>query len=395
MRILIVNSVCGTGSTGKICTDLYNGLKKEGHECCIAYGRGHASEEFYTYKIGNKLDNYWHVFETRLFDNHGFASRRATKEFISFIDSYDPDVIHLHNIHGYYLNVRILFDFLKKREVPVIWTFHDAWAFSGHAAYIEYDESGELPKKNHNFSERYEYPKTFFNRSYHNWKKKKQIFSDMQNLTIVTPSDWLNNMVKKSFLKNYPVVTINNGIDLEKFENNEDKFNFKKGSMKEVIAVANIWEKRKGLDDVIYFAEKLKDSKYHFTIVGKVDKSLPINITHIDRTDDFNQLIQLYQQADVFINPTYQDNFPTTNIESLAAGTPVITYNTGGSGEILTEDIGFVIDQGNLEEFINKITEVEKNRIISNICKQRAKHYSIDKMVLKYILSYEDKKSLI
>mgnify|MGYP002473033722 CR=1 FL=1 len=388
VKVLIINSVCGTGSTGKICRDLYEGLKKDGHDCCIAYGRGSASKELHTYKIGNKLDNYWHVLETRLFDNHGFASRRVTKEFISFIISYKPDVIHLHNIHGYYLNVKMLFGFLKKMNIPVIWTLHDAWGFSGHAAYIEQDENGELPKKNYFFSERYAYPKSFFNRSRRNWEKKKQIFTDVENLTVVTPSDWLNNMVKKSFLNEYHVITINNGINLEKFDKIQNHMTKKKHDAKEIIAVANIWEKRKGLDDVIYFADKLSDSGCHFTVVGKVNKPLPNGITHINRTDNFEQLIHLYQQADIFINPTYQDNFPTTNIESLAAGTPVITYNTGGSGEVVNEKVGHIVMQGNREDFINKICELEKNPFVERQCKMRAKQYSTGQMYEKYLSLY-------
>ncbi|EGP5298739.1 glycosyltransferase [Enterococcus faecium] len=393
MKILMINSVCGVGSTGRICTDLYEELSKEGHECCIAYGRGDASEEINTYKIGNKFDNYWHVLETRLFDNHGFASRRATKKFISFIIMYKPDIIHLHNIHGYYLNVQILFNFLKKSKIPIVWTFHDSWAFSGHAAYIEYDKNGTLPNKNSNFAERYAYPKSFINRSYYNFERKKRLFSNVDNLTIVTPSNWLNKMVKMSFLKDYQVITINNGINLEKFEKTEQKTGIKKGNKKEVLAVANIWEKRKGLEDIIYFAEKLDERKYHFIIVGKVGRTLPANISHIDRTDNLEQLIQLYQQADVFINPTYQDNFPTTNIEALAAGTPVITYNTGGSGEILTEDVGFVIEQGNREKFIEKISEIRKDINISNYCMQTAQIYSVKNMNRKYILIYEKTKN--
>ncbi|NTR89726.1 glycosyltransferase, partial [Enterococcus faecium] len=306
---------------------------------------------------------------------------------------YKPDIIHLHNIHGYYLNVQILFNFLKKSKIPIVWTFHDSWAFSGHAAYIEYDKNGTLPNKNSNFAERYAYPKSFINRSYYNFERKKRLFSNVDNLTIVTPSNWLNKMVKMSFLKDYQVITINNGINLEKFEKTEQKTGIKKGNKKEVLAVANIWEKRKGLEDIIYFAEKLDERKYHFIIVGKVGRTLPANISHIDRTDNLEQLIQLYQQADVFINPTYQDNFPTTNIEALAAGTPVITYNTGGSGEILTEDVGFVIEQGNREKFIEKISEIRKDINISNYCMQTAQIYSVKNMNRKYILIYEKTKN--
>lgn len=394
MKVLLINSVCGTGSTGKICVDLYNGLTNLGHNCCIAYGRGDNKSNINTYKIGNKLEILLHVLESRLFDNHGFASRKATEDFILFIEEYDPDIINLHNVHGYYLNIEILFEYLKKKNIPLVWTFHDAWPFSGHAAYIDYLEDKELPKKNINFKERFSYPKSFIDKSAINWEKKKRIFSNLNNCTIVTPSNWLNKMTKNSFFKCYDIITINNGIDLSRYKEKTEDYSINEKSKKNILAVANVWEKRKGLDDVIYFCNNL-DNNYNFTIVGGVKKKLPSSVTHINRTDNVDVLIDLYKKADVFINPTYQDNFPTTNIESLAAGTPVITYDTGGSGEIIDKNTGFIVKQGSRSDFIEKIVSIKKDKNVSEYCKSRALKYNKDVMVNSYIKLYQknlDKK---
>jgi putative colanic acid biosynthesis glycosyltransferase len=388
LKILLVNSVCGIGSTGKICVDLYRDLTNLGHECCIAYGRGNKIDDIQTYKIGNNLNTLLHVVENRFFDNHGFASRKATHDFVEFIEEYRPDIIHLHNIHGYYINTEILFEYLKNKSIPVIWTFHDAWPFSGHAAYIDYVGDKQLPQRNMHFSERFSYPKSFRDNSAANWKKKKKIFSDLKNCTIVTPSDWLKNMAQHSFFSEYEIITVNNGIDLSRYEKESENKKINKPTQKNILAVANIWEKRKGLEDIIYFNNQLKDG-YKFTIVGKVNKRLPSSITHISRTDSFDVLLDLYREADVFINPTYRDNFPTTNIESLAAGTPVITYDTGGSGEAINDNVGFVVKQGSKKEFIEKIIKVKKNKDVSDSCKLHALNYDKANMVRTYIELYE------
>ena len=355
MKVLMINVVCGIRSTGRICTDLATALEAQGHEVKIAYGREDVPEQFqkYAVRIGSDLDVKLHGVKARLFDAAGFGSKAATKRFIEWVKEYDPDVIHLHNIHGYYINIEVLFDYLKTCGKKIIWTLHDCWAFTGHAAYCEAADCERwmtgcerCPKKN-------DYPKSLSDRSKCNWKQKKDIFSDMPNLQIVTPSKWLAELVKKSFLSQYPVTVIYNGIDTDVFKptqsNLREQLNL--GNKKVILGVAAIWDERKGLNDFIELSEKLDNTKYQIILVGLSKKqidSLPSEIIGIAKTDSVQQLVQLYSLADVFVNPTYEDNYPTTNLEAIACGTPVITYDTGGSPES-ARMYGAVVEKGNVE----------------------------------------------
>ena len=189
MKVLQINSVCGVGSTGRIATDLYKVLEEQGHKCKIAYGRGTAPEGIDSIKIGSNLDNYYHVFKTRVFDKHGFGSVNATKKFIEEVKDYDPDIIHLHNIHGYYINIEILFNYLKEANKPVIWTLHDCWAFTGHCSYFDYVGCNKWKSGCYNCEQKGEYPSSkVLDNSKLNYEKKKELFTSVKNMTIVTPS---------------------------------------------------------------------------------------------------------------------------------------------------------------------------------------------------------------
>lgn len=389
MRVLIINSVCGTGSTGRICVDLYKELVAAGHECCIAYGRGRSSENIYTYKIGNNKDVYQHVLETRLFDNHGFASRKATKEFINFLDDYNPDVISLHNLHGYYLNVKELFSYLSKLNIKVFWTFHDCWPFSPHSAYIDRLSNGMLPEKNTTFYERYEYPACFlFSRSSYNYKRKRKYFTTLKSLNIITPSYWLGGLIKDSFFYDNEISVINNGIDLNNFFKDQSDYLKKKLNLKEkkiVLGVANIWEPRKGIQVFNEISTLLPDS-YKIVLVGRVPKGTKINskITILKQVSDIKELRQIYSSADIFLNPTLEDNYPTTNLEACACGTPVITSHFGGAPETIQKGKGIVFY--NVKDLISKISNLEWFEKDSDIIS-----YRIDKKIMfkKYIEYFE------
>ena len=368
MKVLQINSVCGHGSTGRIATDLYDALKQEGHDCVIAYGRGTAPEGYQTIKIDSEWDIRMHGLKTRITDREGFGSRKATERFIKKVRAYDPDVIHLHNLHGYYINIEVLFNYLKKADKKVVWTLHDCWAFTGHCAYFDYVGCDKWKTGCEKCPQKKEYPKSFlFDHSKLNYQIKKDLFTKVKKLTIVTPSHWLANLVKESFLTEYPVEVIHNGIDLEIFKPTPSNFKerYHCDDKTVVLGVANVWDRRKGLNTFIELSKELPDD-FQIVLVGlskKQMKLLPDNIIKIQRTNSTKELAEIYTAANVFVNPTLEDNFPTTNLESLACGTPVITYNTGGSPECVINLNGLIIEQNNTDELINKI---KTNKNIKN-----------------------------
>lgn len=389
MKILMVNSVCGIGSTGRICTDLYDVLvlEEQGNECVIAYGRGTADTKYNTYKIGNKLDNYMHVFNSRMFDSHGFSSKKATKKFVAFIREYSPDVIHIHNVHGYYLNIEIFFKYLKDEyNGKIIWTMHDCWAFSPHSAYIDYDENKKLPKSESRKNIK-KYPKSLFiNNSKKNFYKKKKIFSEVNSLTIVTPSNWLQGMISDSFLSEYDCKTINNGIDIKIFNPPHKKEVDK--SKKIILGVANIWEPRKGLKIFNELADIL-NTDYKIKLVGKLNgNQLNKKILHVEQTSNVNELAQIYKDSYLFVNPTYEDNYPTTNLEAIASGLPIVLFDTGGNKEMIFENKGILTNKKNSKSVKDAIECIEKNKDYKYPSKEFLKNISKKRMLNDYIKLY-------
>lgn len=362
MKILMINVVCGIRSTGRICTDLADALTEQGHTVKIAYGRFEVPDKYkkYAHKIGTDLDARLHAVRSRLFDETGFGSKRATIEFIEWVKKYDPDVIHLHNIHGYYINIEVLFDYLHTCGKKIIWTLHDCWAFTGHAAYCEAANCTRWINGCHDCPKKNDYPVSYFDNSKLNWLKKRKFFTGIPNLQIITPSKWLAGLVKQSFLHKYPVSVIYNGIDTSVFKPVDSSLIRKKLNIRDkkvILGVAAIWEQRKGLGDFVKLNELIDQNKYQIVLVGLTEKqisNLPNNIIGISRTNSVDQLVELYSLAHVFVNPTYEDNYPTTNIEAIACGTPVITYDTGGSKESAIL-FGKSVEKGSIEDLYNLI----------------------------------------
>lgn len=364
MKILMINSVCGIGSTGRICTDLAQELEKQGHIVKIAYGREYVPEKFqkYAVRIGNDFDVKMHGVRARLFDEMGFGSRRVTQKFVDWIKEYNPDLIHLHNIHGYYVNIVVLFEYLKNCGKKIIWTLHDCWAFTGHCTYFDYIHCHKWKNECMKCKQKHEYPsRLLIDNSLKNYKNKREIFSNIPGLILVTPSFWLRNLVKDSYLKNYPIEVIHNGVNTEVFKpvasNLREKYRL--DEKKIVLGVASVWDKRKGLDTFIKLSSRL-DKSYQIILVGlkkRQREKVPSNIICIERTNSVRMLSEIYSVADVFVNPTLEDNYPTTNLEAIACGTPVITYETGGSAES-AEMYGKAVAQGDIEELIQSIIEI-------------------------------------
>lgn len=340
MRILMINVTCGTGSTGRICTDLATMLESRGHEVKIAYGRDDIPEPYR--RFGVRIGDHWNVklhgLRARLLDGAGFGSRRATEQFIHWVRRYDPDIIHMHNLHGYYIHIGVLFDYLKDCGKRIIWTLHDCWPFTGHCAYFDYSSCNRWKSGCMHCPQKGDYPASIgLDLSCQHYKAKKRIFKDIPGMVLVTPSQWLANLVKQSFIGKYQTTVIHNGIDTAVFHPTQSdvKERFECAKKKIILGVASVWDRRKGLDAFIELSQQLPDD-FQIILVGlskKQIRGLPENIVGIERTESVQELVDLYSAADVFVNPTLEDNYPTTNLEAISCGTPVITYQTGGSPE--------------------------------------------------------------
>lgn len=386
MKVLMINSVCGIGSTGRMCTDLALALENQGHDVKIAYGRGSVPEQFerYAVRIGSDFDVKVHGLKARLFDASGFAGKRATQEFISWVKEYNPDVIHLHNLHGYYINLEVLFDYLRTSEKTIIWTLHDCWAFTGHSAYCDAIGCVKWKTGCNHCPKIKAYPISYTDRSKSNWKKKRDLLTGIPNLTIVTPSNWLADLVKESFLSEYPVKVIHNGIDTTQFHPMENDFRdaYGIGDKFMLLGVATSWDDMKGLSDFIDLAKKLDDS-YQVVLVGVTAEQkalLPKNIIAIERTDSVRELAYIYSAADLFLNLSYCENYPTVNLEAMACHTPVLTYKTGGSPESAEANKGIIVERGDLTAVISAIkkhreanrSELDMNVNVDEFDKQTA-----------------------
>lgn len=351
MKVLQINSTCGFGSTGRIAVDILNTVCENGGEGLVCYGRGEAPAGVPSYKIGSEMLVRIHGVLSRITDRQGFYSTNATKALVRKIEEYDPDIIHLHNIHGYYLDIRVLFDYLKKCGKPIVWTLHDCWAFTGHCAYFTVAGCDKWKTGCNNCPSKKDYPQSLVvDNSEKNYNEKKELFTGLQNVTLVTPSIWLSELVSESFLKEYPVKVINNGINTDIFKPTESDFKKRYAieDKKVYLGVASVWEERKGLRDLIKIAKQMTENE-KMVIVGLTEEQtaeIPDGIIGFKRTENAKQLAEIYTAADVFLNPTYEDNYPTTNLESICCGTPVVTYNTGGSPESLAGGRGITVPVG-------------------------------------------------
>lgn len=369
----MINEECGTGSTGRICTDIAAALESNGNEVKIAFGRNAdivpAQYSKYAVRIGNDIDLKIHGLITRAFDATGFGSMRATRKFIHWIYQFDPDIIHLHNLHGYYINIDLLFSCLKQLNKPVVWTLHDVWPFTGHSAYCDAVGCSKWKNGCENCPQMKVYPKSYVDRSKRNWERKRNIFCGVTNLTIVTPSKWLAELVEDSFLNEYPVKVINNGIDTGKFHkvSTHLRSDLRLQRKKILLSVATVWNDLKGLSDFERLADLLGEN-YKIILVGGMtntqEKELPESILHIQRTQDVNEMVELYNTADIYLNLTYCDTYPTVNLEAASCGTPVITYAVGGSTESAEMFGGISVRRGDVEAVAHAVRESERLKVV-------------------------------
>ena len=330
LRYVQLNSFYN-GSTGSIMRGLHSQLSLHGVDSYCFWGRRHESIDDHMQRCATKPEVYLHGAMTRLFDRMGFYSKRDTARLLQRLDEIDPDVVHLHNIHGYWVNIEMLFGWLAAHRCQVRWTLHDCWAFTGHCAY-----SNSCPQLD-------TYPKTISKASCaRNFEDKKRIFTSVppERMTLITPSQWLSNLVEESFLNGYPVEVRHNTIDRAVFRPTPSAFReqYGIGDKFMILGVANPWTGRKGLGDFVRLARELDTDRCTIVLVGlskKQVRELPEGIIGLTRTDSPQELAGIYSTADVFFNPTIEDNYPTVNLEAEACGTAVVTYDTGGCGETL------------------------------------------------------------
>lgn len=395
MKVVQINATCGTGSTGKICVEISKVLSHHNVENYILFSNGNSN-----YPLGIKYidDNYikLQALVSRLNGRYGFNSTHATKKIIRELRKIKPDIIHLHNLHGHNCNLEMLFDYIREESIKVFWTFHDCWAFTGYCTHFVI---ARCDKWKYACSDCPQFKKYswFFDKSNELYKKKSEVIKNV-DLTVITPSYWMADLVKESIFGDCNIKVINNGIDLSVFKpinsNFREKYNID-NKTKLVLGVAFGWGYRKGLDVFIELARRLNEKEYQIVLVGtdyKIEKELPNNIISINRTQDQKELAAIYSAADVFVNPTREDTFPTVNIEAIACGTPVVTFKTGGSPEIIEDGTGIVIANEEIDELISAISSVlNKNDInVSEICIKKAKKYNQNDRFIEYYELYKN-----
>lgn len=394
-KLLQIDTCLGVGSTGRITESIAKLAQARGWECYIVHGGRYVKRPSCMQDIQSvsPIGEYLHYAESLLRDNHGLASRRATLKVVEKIKRIQPDVVQLHCIHGYYLNYKILFEYLNKTNTPVVWTFHDCWVFTGHCSHFVTARCEKWKTGCYDCPLKGSYPKSLVDSSRRNYKLKKNLFGVNKNLHIVSVSDWMAGFVKESFLKDKDMRVIKNGVDLNVFKPSTSTDDGKIS----VLGVSGVWNKGKGLYD-FYRLRELLDDNYEIILVGlnkEQIKELPPGIVGIEHTDSVQELARLYSSASVFVNPTYADTFPTVNLEALACGTPVITYRTGGSPETVTLGTGWVLEQGDVMGIASVIRSLELKDITEIVaqrlaCRERAEQeFNKDICFEKYIELYE------
>ncbi len=393
MKVVQINTTCGVGSTGGICVGISEMLSAESIENYIIYSRRSNG-----YPLSKQCcdDKYIRLqsLKSHVFGNYGFNSNNATKKMIAYLEELKPDIVHLHNIHGHDCNLSMLFEYFKKKKQKLVWTFHDCFTFTGYCTYYSMSNCEKWKSKCFDCPQKRSYS-FLFDRSEKLFMKKKELFSSL-DLTVVTPSKWLCDSVKQSFFKDYPVKVIYNGIDTQAFKPTESDFRKKYNideKAKIVLGVSLEWGERKGLDVFKKLSEKLP-SDYRIVLVGtndSIDKLLPENIISIHRTESKEELAQIYTAADVFVNPTRDEVLGLVNIEAIACGTPVITFDSGGSPECIDDTCGVVVDCDDVDAMITEIKRIcTKNPFDKNDCIAYAENFEKKKKFSQYVDLYKE-----
>lgn len=398
-RLLQINSTANWGSTGKIAEQIGERAIAHGWESYIAYGRVANNSSSTLIRIGGRLSQMWHLVQTRLFDRHGRGSKCATKELIRRIEELKPDIIHLHNIHGYYINYHILFKYLNSTNIPVVWTLHDCWAFTGHCAHYMNCGCTKWQQECNNCPNKKVYPKALIDNSKYNYRYKQQLFTSRANRLIITPvSQWLADQVSSSFLANSHINHIYNGIDTDVFRfigTNSVRKRYSIEAQYIIVAVASVWDENKGLHDILSLCTILPTG-YAIIVVGlnnRQTKDLPGNVVAIPRTNSQEELAEIYSCADVVLSTSHQETFGLTIAEGMACGVPAIVYNTTALPELITPDTGIVVEQGDIKGIAQAIETIcaKGKGHFTQACRRRAvENFDKIRCFEKYIALYDD-----
>lgn len=398
LTLLQINSCVNAGSTGRIAEEIGQLAIAAGWKSYIAYGRTGRESVSQLIRIGDKRTVCEHAVETRILDNHGFSSRDATRKLIVQIKEIRPDIIHLHNIHGYYINIELLFNYLAVANIPVVWTLHDCWSFTGHCAHFDYVGCDKWRTGCFDCPQKTSYPASFLlDNSRCNYLLKKQLFTSVKSMTIVPVSQWLGGLVKQSFLAEYPISVINNGVDLSIFtakNGREIRTKYHIGTNFLMVGVATTWSSRKGLKDYCRLSE-LIPSDCRILLVGLSSqqiKHLPSSLIGIERTESKEELVAIYSAADVVLNLSYEETFGLTTVEGFACGTPTIVYNKTASPELVDKHTGFVVNAKDYSQILAAIQEVKSKgkSAYSTACRKRAEMcYNKEERYAEYMDLYE------
>lgn len=392
MKVLQINSIYPVKSTGRIVSQISDIQKNNGIEAFVACGESLVSDKN-IFTLGSPLYTKINILKTRLFGKHGFYNKSATKKLLKWIDKVNPDIIHLHNIHGHYINVKLLFKYIKSRKIPVVWTLHDCWAFTGHCAHFDYKGCDGWLKGCGNCPMQKSYPVSlFFDRSKGNYKDKKALFTNVEKMHIVTPSEWLKGLCEKSFLGQYPVTVINNGIDTDIFRPVDSDIRKELGIEGKFVILGIIvsFYGYKGGEYFLKLSKKLSEDEV-IVLAGVEEKpeNLPENIIILPKVTDDLRLSQIYSMADVFVNPTLQDTFSMVNIEAIACGTPVITFSSGGADEMLSDECGVSVSRGDFEALLRAVKKVKCEGMSADACRKQALNFKKEDCFIKYLDIYK------
>ena len=398
-KLLQINVTANRGSTGRIAEQIGEKVIAAGWESYIAYGRDCGKSKSQLVKIGSRLGVMWHALMTRITDKHGLYSKIATHRLIRQIERINPDIIHLHNIHGYYINYKVLFDYLQRSNVPVVWTLHDCWSMTGHCSHFDSIKCDRWQEQCYDCPLQSAYPTSLvFDSSRENYIVKKRLFSGVKNLILVPVSNWLAGVVANSYLNGKKVIVIHNGVDINMFTPLEkQQLETKHGlnGKRVILGVASPWSDKKGLSDFIKLSSHLSDD-YKIVLIGLSNEQIAKmseTVIGLPRTNNALELAEWYSLADAFVNLTYEDTYPTTNLEAISCGTPVVTYRTGGSPESVTPETGRVVEQGDIEGIAKAIEELcaEDRAEMRRRCRDYAvKNFNKEDNYTAYLKLYEN-----